>query len=569
MQLTPQQLETVFVKSGLLSEADFETAKKHSVDKKTPLQNILVEENFISDEHLGELLADYFGWKFINLRKQEIVKDVLKIIPEAVARKQSIVCFKRDLVGIHAAMADPENAEIVSFLEKKTGLPVSAYYATERDIENTLSKYKAEVKEDFQTILQANIESLAGMSPEQVERQGKDLPVIRMMDALLDYAYDSRASDIHIEPQSGRTIVRFRIDGILHDIIDFPVSIHDLLITRLKILSRLRTDEHRAPQDGKLQKQIGKEKLDVRVSIVPVTEGEKVVMRLLSERSREYSLEDLGITDQDLALVKASIKRPFGMTIVCGPTGSGKTTSLYAMIKIINTREINISTVEDPVEYHLAGINQIQVNPKVGLTFAAGLRSLLRQDPNVVLVGEIRDAETAKIAINAAMTGQLVLTTLHTTNAAMALPRLLDMEVEPFLVSSTIHLVMAQRLVRKIHPGCIASYSVTPEEVANIKEQLGEEHAKAVGLDRVGLRLYRGAGCKVCKNTGYEGRLGIFEILEMKENIRKAIMKHMTADELEQIAIKENGMRTMLEDGIAKALNGLTTIEEVLRVRGE
>ena len=569
MQLTPQQLETVFVKSGLLSEADFETAKKHSVDKKTPLQNILVEENFISDEHLGELLADYFGWKFINLRKQEIVKDVLKIIPEAVARKQSIVCFKRDLVGLHAAMADPENAEIVSFLEKKTGLPVSAYYATERDIENTLSKYKAEVKEDFQTILQANIESLAGMSPEQVERQGKDLPVIRMMDALLDYAYDSRASDIHIEPQSGRTIVRFRIDGILHDIIDFPVSIHDLLITRLKILSRLRTDEHRAPQDGKLQKQIGKEKLDVRVSIVPVTEGEKVVMRLLSERSREYSLEDLGITDQDLALVKASIKRPFGMTIVCGPTGSGKTTSLYAMIKIINTREVNISTVEDPVEYHLAGINQIQVNPKVGLTFAAGLRSLLRQDPNVVLVGEIRDAETAKIAINAAMTGQLVLTTLHTTNAAMALPRLLDMEVEPFLVSSTIHLVMAQRLVRKIHPGCIASYSVSPEEVANIKEQLGEEHAKAVGLDRAGLRLYRGAGCKVCKNTGYEGRLGIFEILEMKENIRKAIMKHATADELEQIAIKENGMRTMLEDGIAKALNGLTTIEEVLRVRGE
>ncbi|TAN58032.1 hypothetical protein EPN15_02315 [Patescibacteria group bacterium] len=569
MQLTPQQLETIFVKSGLLSEADFETAKKHSRDKKTPLQNILIEENFISDEHLGELLADYFGWKFINLRKQEIVKDVLKIIPEAVARKQSIVCFKRDLVGLHAAMADPENAEIVSFLEKKTGLPVTAYYATERDIENTLSKYKAEVKEDFQTILQANIESLAGMSPEQVERQGKDLPVIRMMDALLDYAYDSRASDIHIEPQSGRTIVRFRIDGILHDIIDFPVSIHDLLITRLKILSRLRTDEHRAPQDGKLQKQIGKEKLDVRVSIVPVTEGEKVVMRLLSERSREYSLEDLGITDQDLALVKASIKRPFGMTIVCGPTGSGKTTSLYAMIKIINTREVNISTVEDPVEYHLAGINQIQVNPKVGLTFAAGLRSLLRQDPNVVLVGEIRDAETAKIAVNAAMTGQLVLTTLHTTNAAMALPRLLDMEVEPFLVSSTIHLVMAQRLVRKIHPGCIASYSVPPEEVANIKEQLGEEHAKAVGLDRAGLRLYRGAGCKVCKNTGYEGRLGIFEILEMKENIRKAIMKHATADELEQIAIKENGMRTMLEDGIAKALNGLTTIEEVLRVRGE
>lgn len=569
MQLTPQQLETVFVKSGLLSEADFEIAKKHSVDKKTPLQNILIEENFISDEHLGELLADYFGWKFIILRKQEIPKDVLKVIPEAVARKQSIVCFKRDLIGLHAAMADPENVEIVSFLEKKTGLPVTAYYATERDIENTLSKYKAEVKEDFQTILQANIESLAGMSPEQVERQGKDLPVIRMMDALLDYAYDSRASDIHIEPQSGRTIVRFRIDGILHDIIDFPVSIHDLLITRLKILSKLRTDEHRAPQDGKLQKQIGKEKLDVRVSIVPVTEGEKVVMRLLSERSREYSLEDLGITDQDLALVKASIKRPFGMTVVCGPTGSGKTTSLYAMIKIINTREINISTVEDPVEYHLAGINQIQVNPKVGLTFAAGLRSLLRQDPNVVLVGEIRDAETAKIAVNAAMTGQLVLSTLHTTNAAMALPRLLDMDIEPFLVSSTIHLVMAQRLVRKIHPGCIASYSVTPEEVANIKEQLGEEHAKAVGLDRVGLRLYRGAGCKVCKNTGYEGRLGIFEILEMKENIRKAIMKHSTAEELEQIAVKENGMRTMLEDGIAKALNGLTTIEEVLRVRGE
>lgn len=569
MQVSNEQLKAIFVQSGLISEADFGIAQKHAAEKRLPLEKIFIEENFISEEHFGELIADYFRWKFVNLHKQDISKDVLKIVPEAVARKQRVICFKKDLAGLHVAMSNPENAEIAGFLEKKAGLPVITYFATDRDLEDTLTKYKAEVKEDFQTMLKSNIEGLAGLKPEEVERQGKDLPVVKMVDGLLDYAYESRASDIHIEPQGVRTVVRFRIDGILHDIIDFPISIHELLITRLKIMAKLRTDEHRAAQDGKLQKMIGKEKLDVRVSLVPITEGEKVVMRLLSERSRDYSLEDLGITDQDLQIVKVSLKRPFGMTLVCGPTGSGKTTSLYAMIKIINTREINISTVEDPVEYHIQGINQIQVNAKVGLTFANGLRALLRQDPNVVLVGEIRDQETARIAVNAAMTGQLVLSTIHTTNAATALPRLLDMGIEPFLVGSTVNLVLAQRLVRRIHQSCIGSYVASPEEIINIKEQLGEERARVLGLDQSDLRLYRGTGCKVCKNTGYEGRIGIFEILEMRENIRKLIMKHSTADEVEQVAIKENGMRTMLQDGLAKAFSGLTTIEEVLRVRGE
>ena len=392
------------------------------------------------------------------------------------------------------------------------------------------------------------------------------MPIIKIVDTLLQQAYQDRASDLHLEPLEEKTTVRFRIDGILYDIIDLPKDIHDLLITRLKIMAKMRTDEHQAAQDGRFEIMLDSEKVDIRVSIIPISDGEKAVLRLLSRAGRELSLEELGLKGQDFKKLKENIRRPYGMILATGPTGSGKTTTLYAILKILNTREVNIATIEDPVEYSIIGINQIQVNPKTNLTFAEGLKSIIRQDPNIIMVGEIRDEETAGIATNAAMTGHLVLSTLHTNNAATTLPRLLDMKVEPYLISSTVNIAIAQRLVRKICMSCIESYQPAEEELENLREKINLN--KILNKNHKKLVLYRGKGCPMCHQTGYRGRIGIFEVLEMKENIKDLVMKNANAGEIEKQAIT-NGMTTIFEDGIQKALTGITTIEEVLRVTEE
>jgi len=457
-------------------------------------------------------------------------------------------------------MSDPSNIQIKDFVEKKIGIPLIVYFATKRDIENATFLYKKDLGASFDDIIKENIKRISNVSGKQI-----DPPIIEIVDETLRYAYHNKASDVHIEPFREKSLVRFRIDGVLHDILTLPLELHPPIVTRIKVLSSLKTDEHHAAQDGKLQFLSYDENVDVRVSIVPIKNGEKIVMRLLSERSRQFSLTNLGFSNEDLEKVKQAYLKPYGMILATGPTGSGKTTTIYAILKLLNNRNVNIMTIEDPIEYDIEGANQIQVNTETNLTFAEGLRSIVRQDPDIILVGEIRDNETAGIAINSALTGHIVLSTVHTNDAATTFPRLLDMKVEPFLIASTVNIAIAQRLVRTIHNRCRVSIEVGIEQ---LKTQIGEELAIKTFGDLPTVRLYQGKGCQLDHNTGYEGRIGIFEVLLMNDEIKDAITQRQDSSIIKQIAIK-NGMTTMIDDGLEKVKEGITTIEEVVRVTKE
>lgn len=560
MKITNQKLKLLIQDLDLIAQDKLDQAFQEAETEHKPLSSILVEHDLISDDNLGRIIADNIGYDFVDLDSVPIEDAALAIIPEVMARKQRVIPFSRSAEGIKVAMVNPGNLQIINLIEKKTGQTVIPYYTTVDNIQSALVKYQKGIEKEFAQIIQENIsQTKAGAKPQ-------DLPVVKIVDTIVQYAYENKASDVHIEPTDKETIVRFRIDGILHDIIRLPRQIHDLIITRVKILSKLRTDEHLAAQDGKFQMTIDEERFDLRVSIVPIVEGEKVVVRLLSSKSRQFGLEDLGMSTEDMVKLKREYSKPWGMIMITGPTGAGKTTTLYSILKILNRREINISTIEDPVEYDLEGINQIQVNKKTNLTFANGLRSILRQDPDVIMVGEIRDTETADLAISAAMTGHLVLTTLHTNDAPTALPRLLKMGAEPFLLASTVNIILAQRLVRRICKSCVVSETITPEDLKKkFSSAIIDQH---FGAERQSLRIYHGKGCDVCGGTGYQGRLGIFEVMPVTETIRELIMKREDADALRDLA-KAEGMKTMIEDGIQKVLAGQTTIEEVLRATRE
>jgi len=560
MEISNQKVKLLIQDLDLIPQARLEEIFNEAEKHNRPLANLLVEKDLISDDQIGQVISDYLGYDFVDLDNTPISEEVLNIIPEVMAKKQKVVTFARDKDGIKLAMVNPGNLEIIHLIEKKTGQTVMPYYTTIDNVNSALVKYQKEIQKEFAMIIQENI------SEAKKGAKAEDLPIIKIVDTLIEYAYQNKASDIHIEPSEDRTLVRFRIDGMLHDIIELPRPVHDLVVTRVKILSKLRTDEHQSAQDGKLQLELEDEKLDVRVSIIPIVDGEKIVMRLLSAKSRQFSLEDLGMSSSDLVRVKKEYAKPYGMLLVTGPTGSGKTTTLYAIIKILNRREVNISTIEDPVEYDIDNINQIQVNPKTNLTFASGLRSILRQDPDIIMVGEIRDEETAGIAINSAMTGHLVLSTLHTNDAPTALPRFMEMGIEPFLIASTVNIIIAQRLVRKNCTQCVVSQSVSLDELrkkfsAGLVDKLFSQEEKTI-------RLYHGKGCPVCGQTGYHGRVGVFEVLDITEPVRELIMKRADADQIRTQAIKD-GMTTMIEDGVKKALAGLTTLEEVFRATRE
>src|SRR5258708_6249169 len=443
MGITDDQLYTLLKDNEYLSEDQLKQAKQIADTNKIALYEAIIDKDFLSDENLGKITADFVKLPFINLSKIAISQEVIAIIPEHVARKQSIMAFLESPDGLRVATSRPDAKEVVEFLQKKVQKPVHMYFATAKDVSNALRLYKKQLQERFDELLKQQLD-VANHS------QIKNAPIAKVVDLLIEYAYYNKASDVHIEPRLADSLTRFRIDGVLHDVLALPKELHHQLITRIKILAKLRTDEHLSSQDGKLQIALEDEELDVRVSIVPVVQGEDAVLRLLSSRARQYSLSDLGMSTDDLEKVKEAYHKPYGMILVTGPTGSGKTTSIYSVLKILNTREKNIATIEDPVEYEIKGISQIQVNSNTNLTFADGLRSILRQDPDTIFVGEIRDEETADIAINSAMTGHLVLSTLHTNDAATALPRLIDMKIEPFLVASTVNVIIGQRLVRKI-----------------------------------------------------------------------------------------------------------------------
>jgi len=542
----------------VLDKDALESAYNEANRTKTPLGDLLLEKDLIHDENLGKLIADIFSVPFVRLTQVRIDERVLTLIPEEVAARTYTIAFELDEKTLKIATSNPKDPDLSRFLFQKTGREVTVYYATPQDIWEALPRYKKNLQTSFDDLLTMQLE-------EAGKNGGGDKPVTKIFELLVEYAYSSKASDIHIEPQEKISLVRFRIDGVLHDVLELPKNLHDQLLTRIKVLSKLRTDEHLTAQDGKLQQALQKENLDVRVSIVPIVEGEKAVLRLLSSHSREFSLNDLGMNPKDLEKVRQGFAKPFGMVLVTGPTGSGKTTTIYAILKILNTREKNIATIEDPVEYEIAGINQIQVNTKTDLTFATGLRSILRQDPNIIFVGEIRDDETADIAVNSAMTGHLVLSTLHTNDSATSLPRLIDLGVEPFLIASTVNTIIAQRLVRKICEKCRFS-EVIP--LPDIQKLLPSDIVAQTFPQSGDIRLYKGKGCAICHSTGYQGRIALFEVLEISETIKKLITDQADATTIYKEAQKE-GMQTMLRDGIEKVIAGVTTLEEIVRVTKE
>ncbi len=552
MLLKIEELKELLTSIGILDDAKIKLVEQYTKDAHTDFVDALLQMNIISDEKLGITVANHLKIPFVSLAKISIPEDVFHIVPEKIARKKKVIAFARDQAGIKLAMADPRDKEIIDMVSHKTQAKVLPHLATERDILNTFYIFKKDLQKAFDKIL----------GDTKDKKPAHDISVSKIVDLILETAFYDKVSDIHIEPQEENALVRYRIDGILHDVVVYPKYLHERIMTRIKVLSQLRTDEHMSPQDGKMRFEIEDSYLDLRVSIIPIVNGEKGVLRLLSTQNRSITLTDLGMSDQDLEKVSRAYTKSYGMILATGPTGSGKSTSIYAILKVLNTRSKNITTIEDPVEYRIEGVNQIQVNKKASLTFASGLRSILRQDPNIILVGEIRDSETASIAVNAALTGHLVVSTLHTNDAATALPRLMDMKIEPFLVASTVNVIIAQRLVRKICEMCKTKVDVTYEDFSkNIPPELIKQHFGT----KKDIHIYKGAGCDICHSTGYMGRLAVFEVLEVTKDIRELILKKADSDIIMQQAKKE-GMLTMLDDGLQKVAQGRTTIEEVLRV---
>jgi type IV pilus assembly protein PilB len=580
MLIEPNQLKAFMIDADLIEEKTFDEILKESQETGKKLEDILIARKIISKEDLTKLKAYILGIPFINLEKEIIPQEVLKIIPEPIARTHNIVAFRKTGNKVEVAMLDPEDLKTIDFIKKAGNYKILPRLTNEESIKNVLRQYQESLEKEFSSIINKESQEVKSVKIEEkeekkedLEKAGQELPVVKIVDTLIKHAILQRASDIHIEPTEKEILVRYRIDGILRDAMTLPISIGPGIVARIKILSNLKLDEHRLPQDGRFKFETSDSKYSIRVSTLPVFYGEKVVMRLLPETAKGFSLEALGLWGEALENTQIALRKTAGMILVTGPTGSGKTTTLYSMLEILNTPQVNISTVEDPIEYQIPRINQTQVNPKIGLTFANCLRSLLRQDPDIIMVGEIRDEETASLAINAALTGHLVLSTLHTNSAAGAIPRLLDMKCEPFLLSSTLNLIIAQRLVRRLISESKERYKLTPKEIQNISQYCNlkrvEQILKEEGLLKKNQTIesayfYRPKPTKDSPD-GYKGRIGIYEVLRVTETIKELILKRANSDEIQKQA-QEEGMLLMVEDGFVKAARGITSIEEVLRV---
>jgi len=572
--LSQDELGKFLVKAKIFSQQELNRYKKEAKEKKMALLDLLVADKIIDEKNVFERLAKENKLPFVDLSNEIIRKDILAIIPEPIAQSHEIVAFGKKNDKLKLATLDPTDLQTFAFIEKKTELEPEIYYTTPSSIDNVLKQYHKSLKAEFEKITKKDISE---GEPEKLKELAEDLPIIRVVDTFLEYAIFEDASDIHIEPMEKEVIIRYRIDGVLRDVMTLPKKIHPGLVARIKILSNLKLDEHRLPQDGRFKIETDDYKISFRVSIIPVFDGEKIVMRLLNESSRIMTLEQLGFQDSALVTVKRNIGKPNGMVLVTGPTGSGKTTTLYTILNMLNKPGVNITTVEDPIEYRMPRVNQSQVNPKIGYDFAAGLRAFLRQDPDIIMVGEIRDTETADIAINAAMTGHLVLATLHTNDAATALPRLQDMKVASFLIASTVNIIIAQRLVRKICPNCIEKYKLDKNALKEIEQSFDIDNImdifkktkllKSNEKKLSDIELYKGKGCNQCKD-GYKGRIGIYEVLEMTPELSDMVLKNASSEEINRQA-KKQGMITMLEDGFMKVKNGITTMEELIRVTKE
>ncbi len=581
MKIENNQLKEFLLDSNLVDVAKVNEFYAQAVQQGKQLGDLLLKEKVISEVELRKLYAYILGIPFVDLEKESISSDILQIIPEPIAKKYNIVSFEREGNNLKVAMINPEDLQTIDFIRKKTGLKIVPCLTSDESIKEVLKQYEKSLKAEFGDIINKNSEDVSKNDEEDLEKIAQDLPVIRIVDTLLKHAILQSASDIHIEPDEKEVRVRYRIDGVLHDAMILPKQIISGLVARIKVLTNLKLDEHRLPQDGRFKIEKDDYKIAFRVSILPVFDGEKIVMRLLDESSKGLTLEKMGLTGNALEVIHREIKKPNGMILVTGPTGSGKTTTLYTVMDILNQPTVNISTVEDPVEYRMQKVNQTQVNSKIGMTFAAALRSLLRQDPDIIMVGEIRDKETMEIALHAAMTGHLVLSTLHTNSAAGTLPRLSDMGAEPFLIASTVNVIIAQRLVRKLCPDCKVEYKLNKKEeetlsfafeMEDILKTLKNSSKLGKIIDKKtewkDISFYRSKGCEQCHNEGYKGRIGIYEVLEVDDEIGKLITTNASTNEIEKKA-KDKGMITMSEDGFMKIIQGITSIEEVLRVTKE
>lgn len=568
MHIPQEKLKSIVVESGLVTDEDFAIAVEEARRSGHTITNILIGRGKIPEDYFAELLSPYYDAPIVNLKKEgEVVPpEVLELIPEVYAKSKNVILFAFDKKEGRAklAMLDPFDYETIEYVRAKLDAWVDIYLTTFPSLRYGLKQYKKKVGINFDDIISENVEQSLSLSGEEdVVKSATAVPIVSILDNVIDHAVSLNTSDIHFEPLDKELLVRFRIDGIMQEIVSLPQQIAPVLVARVKILAGMQIDEHRTPQDGRFRFDMDDGgSIDVRVNIMPVFHGEKVEMRILKGSARPLTLKDLGVSDEGTTILFNEIKKPHGMVLVTGPTGHGKTTTLYAVLQILNTPSVNITTIEDPIEYEFPRVNQTQVNLKAGITFANGLRALLRQNPDIIMIGEIRDNETVEISIHAALTGHLVLSSLHTNDATSALPRLLDMGAPAFLLSSTINLVIAQRLVRRICASCTESYKASPEIVRLIKAQM-ELSGNLTG--NVPDTLYRGRGCKVCGNSGFQGQIGIFEFFTITDAIREYILREATVLEVRKKAIQD-GMTTMFEDGLDKVERGVTTIEEILRV---
>ena len=593
MHISDSTIVKLLERSGAATSQQLQPLVSEAASSNLRLQDIVLQNNLIDERALTKLYATYADIPYIELDPRDIPSDILMRIPERIARQYNAVIFKIDPDGlIHLAMDDPDDVQAVNFIEKEIGTNTRVYIAPRSNILECLEGYRGDVTQALKEVIDIQREDDGSNQKVTEAEVAEDSPIAQTVNLLLEYAIRSNASDIHIEPREQFVQVRYRIDGVLKEVNRLPKNVLGALVSRIKILSNLKIDERRIPQDGRFKIKVAGKQYALRVSTLPIADGEKVVMRILDESNQAVTLEQLGYWGHSLAVINQALTEPNGMILVTGPTGSGKSTSLFSVLSMLNTPEVNISTIEDPVEYKIPGVNQTQTNSKAGMTFASGLRALLRQDPNIIMVGEIRDGETANLGVQAALTGHLVFSTLHTNNAATCLPRLLDMGIEPFLIASTVKAVVGQRLVRRLCMTCRQSYVPDQTEVAEIVRvfhlapgqnfnYIHQLEAQAI-VQKVGGETPWGTtdttiaalwqpnpnGCDECNHTGFKGRVGIYEVLGTSREIQKMIIGGNTSNEIQDQAVAE-GMTTMLTDGLIKAIRGNTTVEEVLRVTKE
>ena len=591
MRISDNTIEKILKQGGILTESQLADLKMTAERSKRTLQETIIEDKVLEERELAKLVGDYIGTPFVEIEPKDIPDEVLKRIPEHIARQYNVVLFAVDEDGAPMlAMEDPDDVQALNFIQKEIGYNLRVFLATKSNILDCLENYRGDVNDELDEVIAIQRDDSDAENAKE-EEFAEDSPIAQTVNLLLEYAIKSHASDIHIEPREEFVQVRYRIDGVLREVNKLPHNVLGALVSRIKILSNLKIDERRVPQDGRFKIKVSGKQYALRVSTLPIADGEKIVMRVLDESNQAISLDKLGYWGLSLATIKNAMAQPNGMILVTGPTGSGKSTSLFSVLSELNTPDVNISTIEDPVEYKIPGVNQTQTNAKAGMTFASGLRALLRQDPNIIMVGEIRDGETANLGVQAALTGHLVFSTLHTNNAATCLPRLLDMDIEPFLIASTVKAVIGQRLVRRLCQSCRQAYTpsqeelnyitqmfnITPESMPHLHELEEQAAAESIGgdtpmgtTDATIVQLWKPSpeGCDECGHNGFKGRVGIYEVLGISVAIQKMITANATSNDIQEQAISE-GMITMQMDGLIKSFRGVTTIEEILRATRE